>query len=53
MSYIHIKWQSLVLQDLKKYDEAIQYYDKILAIDPKHIDALNNKANALSRFTKI
>jgi tetratricopeptide (TPR) repeat protein len=36
-----------VLQDLQKYDEALQYYDKVLAIDPKDIDALYDKASVL------
>ena len=28
----------------EKYDEAIQYYDKVLAINPTYVEALNNKA---------
>ena len=35
-----------------KYDEAIQYFDKVLEIDPKNIDALNNKAAALTKLAK-
>ena len=26
--------KAIALQDLQKYDEAIQYYDKVLDIDP-------------------
>jgi tetratricopeptide (TPR) repeat protein len=36
-----------VLQDLQRYDEALQYYDKVLEIDPKDIDALYDKASVL------
>ena len=36
-----------VLLDLQKYDEALQYYDKVLAIDPNNIDTMNDKANVL------
>ena len=34
------------------YDEAIQYYDKVLAIDPSYVDALNNKAIVLKNLQK-
>ena len=34
--------------DLGRYDEAIQYYDKALQIDPNDTVALNNKGVALS-----
>ena len=33
--------------DLGNYTQAIQYYDKALAIDPKNVDALNYKGLAL------
>ena len=39
--------KAIVLEDLERYDEALQYYDKVLAIDPKDIDALYNKAIVL------
>jgi tetratricopeptide (TPR) repeat protein len=32
--------------------EAIQYYDKALSIDPKHVAALNNKGNALAKLVE-
>ena len=35
-----------------KYDEAIQYFDKILEIDPKNVDALNNKGVSLGNLHK-
>ena len=35
------------LADLKMYQEAIEYDDKVIEIDPTHIDALNNKGIAL------
>ena len=35
-----------------KYDEAIQYFDKVLEINPKNVDALNNKAAALIKLAK-
>src|SRR5215217_1895119 len=36
-----------VLLNQKKYDEAIKYYDKILAINASEIDVLNHKGLAL------
>jgi tetratricopeptide (TPR) repeat protein len=33
-----------------RYEEAIEYFDRVLAIDPDHWDALNNKALALDRL---
>jgi hypothetical protein len=35
------------LAGLGHYDEAIQWYDKVLNIDPTNISALNNKGVAL------
>ena len=40
------------LSNLQKYDEAIQYYDKVLAIDPTNVDSLNNKGAALQKLQK-
>lgn len=34
--------------DLGRYQEAIEFYDKVLAIDQNDVDTLNNKANALT-----
>jgi tetratricopeptide (TPR) repeat protein len=39
--------KGLVLDDLRNYTGAIQYYDKAMAIDPKYVYALNNKGKAL------
>jgi tetratricopeptide (TPR) repeat protein len=41
-----------VLYDQQKYDEALQYYDKVLAIDPSNVDALNGKRFALANLDK-
>jgi Flp pilus assembly protein TadD len=35
---------------LGNYTQAIQYFDKALAIDPNDKDALNGKANAVSHL---
>ncbi|NOJ28817.1 MAG: hypothetical protein DA328_01460 [Nitrososphaeraceae archaeon] len=40
------------LYNQQKYEEAIQYYDKILAINSSDIDALNSKGVALSDIQK-
>ena len=40
------------LFDSEKYDEAIEMYDKVLAIDPDDVDALNGKAFALANLDK-
>ncbi|HET9807023.1 MAG TPA: tetratricopeptide repeat protein, partial [Nitrososphaeraceae archaeon] len=40
------------LYSQKKYDEAIKYYDKILAINASEIDALNHKGLALWELQK-
>ena len=37
-----------IAQDQGNYTEAIEYYDKVLAIDPNDVDALNNKEVALN-----
>ena len=39
--------------DLKKYDEALTWYDKVLEIDPKHVYALHNKGLALANLEKF
>ena len=36
------------LNGLGYHTQAIQYYDKALAIDPKYVDALSGKGNALN-----
>ena len=40
------------LYDNQRYDEAIQYYDKILAIDPSSVNALNNKGLTLDHLQR-
>ena len=40
------------LLNQRKYDEAITWYDKALAIDPKAVDALINKGAALDTLGK-
>ena len=40
------------LHNLSKYQEAIEWYDKALKIDPNNILALNNKGLALSNLGK-
>ena len=42
--------KGLALDNLGNYTQAIQYYDKVLAIDPKYVAALNNKGSALGRL---
>lgn len=44
-SEIILKINNLI--SLEKYDEALQYYDKLLAIDPSYVNALNGKGNVL------
>ena len=44
--------KGIALKNLKRYDESIQYYDKILAIDPSNVNALNNKAIALKNLKR-
>jgi protein O-GlcNAc transferase len=40
--------KALTLSDLGRHQEAIEYYDKVLAIEPNSVDAPNNKAKALA-----
>jgi tetratricopeptide (TPR) repeat protein len=37
------KYSGFALQQFKLYQEAIQYYDRALIIDPKCLQAINNK----------
>ena len=36
--------------NLTNYSHAIQYFDKVLTIDPHDVDTLNSKGNALSKL---
>ena len=36
----------------QKYDEALQYFDKALTIDPSSVNALNNKGTALDHLKR-
>jgi tetratricopeptide (TPR) repeat protein len=38
--------------DNQKYEEALQYYDKVLAIDPSSVNALNSKGLALDHLQR-
>lgn len=38
--------------DQQKYDEAMQYYDKVLAIDPNDVNPINYKAQILDEMGK-
>ena len=42
--------KALALDNLGNYSEAIQYYDKVLAINPKYTNALYNKGVALDNL---
>jgi tetratricopeptide (TPR) repeat protein len=42
--------KGLALDGLGQYEEAISYYDKVLAIDPNNIFALGNKGLGLSNL---
>jgi tetratricopeptide (TPR) repeat protein len=40
------------LFDLGKHEDSIQYYDKVLAVDPNHIQAQEYKKSALEGPSK-
>ena len=42
----------MLFTSLGKYQEAIEWYDKALKIDPNNVFALNNKGLALSNLGK-
>lgn len=42
--------KDLALSHLGRYEEAITYYDKALAIDPNYVDVLNNKGVSLDKL---
>ena len=42
--------KGIALDSLGNYTGAIAYYDKVLAIDPKDVDALTSKGVALSKL---
>ena len=44
--------KGISLDNLGKYNEAIEYYDKALEIDPENAEALNNKGVALDDLGK-
>jgi hypothetical protein len=43
---------NVALDDLGRSEEAIQYYDSSLAIDPADVDILNNKEDAPSSLAE-
>jgi tetratricopeptide (TPR) repeat protein len=45
--------KGLALNNFGRYKEAIECYDKVLAIKPNDIDALNGKGYPLDGFKKI
>ena len=49
------KWmaEGLALNNLKKYNEAIESFDRILKIDPKDLGALFNKGRALHNLNDL
>ena len=49
---IELNEKGAALANLGKYDEAIALYDKALAIEPNHVEALNNKGLALDALNK-
>ncbi|MEH1822101.1 MAG: tetratricopeptide repeat protein [Nostoc sp.] len=42
--------QAMVLQDAGKFNEAVDYYNNVLAIDPCHVESWINKGLALWRL---
>jgi len=44
--------KAIILNDLQRYDETIEYYDKFLAIDPTDVDGLLNKGSILDGINK-
>ena len=44
--------KGLALDNLGKYEEAIEWYDKTLKIDPNNVFALYNKGFALNNLGK-
>ena len=44
--------KALIFYSQQKYDDAIEYYNKVLGIDPTFIDAINGKAFSLASLSK-
>ena len=49
---VHLNNKGVALDDLGRHEEAIEYYDRLLAIDPTEVNALNNKGVALAELGK-
>jgi len=45
--------QGNVLLQQNKFQEAITYFDRVLEIDPNHVDSLNNKGTSLTKIGKL
>jgi len=45
--------KGLVLEDLNRTEEAVQYYDRVLAIDPGEVDAQDSALLSLSSLAKL
>ncbi|MDW3605491.1 MAG: tetratricopeptide repeat protein, partial [Nitrososphaeraceae archaeon] len=44
--------KGLALEHLQRYDEALQFYDKALSLDPSSIQALNGTSSILAELKK-
>jgi tetratricopeptide (TPR) repeat protein len=47
-----LKEKGDALSEQGRYQEAIEYYDRVLAIDPNYVDALNNK-EAIEYYNRV
>src|SRR5438445_374360 len=45
--------RGVVLQELKRLDEALASYDKALVLKPDYAEALNNRGNALKELKRL
>ena len=45
--------RGITLQELKRFDEALASYDRVLAIKPDYAEALNNRGNTLQELKRF
>ena len=45
--------KAIALKNLKRYNESLQYYDKILNIDPSDVNSLNGQTYCFKESKKI